>query len=132
MNFLCLFSHNSHIFFKVPKNKNIPNTPSRCLNLSFSLRFFSILIIGDDKRENTGEWRHCRLSSQNYNKISNHKQETLRVVIIATICSTLLHFANFNIFGGLYIPVQHLWWSFYCEKNKPLIIFTKSSIVDIC
>ena len=26
----------------------------------------------------------------------------LRVVTIVTICSTLLHFANFNIFGGLY------------------------------
>ena len=38
----------------------------------------------------------------NYRK-SKNKQETLRVVTIAMICFTLIHFENLNISRGLYI-----------------------------
>ena len=55
----------------------------------------------------------------------NTKQETLCVVTIAMICSTLASL-KISIFSEAYIkPVEDLWWSLYCENIKPLSIFTK-------
>ena len=54
------------------------------------------------------------------------KQESLRVVTIAMIFSTLASL----LWGSICNPVEHLWWSFYCKISKLLSIFTKSSIVD--
>ena len=54
------------------------------------------------------------------------KQETLRVVTIAMICSTLAWLWKFQHFRRpIYDPVEHLWWSFYCENSKLLNIFTR-------
>ena len=39
----------------------------------------------------------------------NLRQETLRVVTIAMICFTLLHFENFNISGGLYVTQLNIY-----------------------
>ena len=51
------------------------------------------------------------------------KQETLRVVTIAMICSTLASLWKFQYFRRpIYNPVEHLWWSFYWKNSKP---FTK-------
>ena len=60
------------------------------------------------------------------NQKFNWKQETLCVVTIAMICSTLVSLWK----RSLYNPVEHLWWSFYCENSKPLSILTNSSIAD--
>ena len=75
-------------------------------------------------------------TSGNFSKSSTQlhfkmQQETLRVVTIAMICSTLTTLWKFQYFRrSMYNPVEHLWWSFYCKNSKPLSIFTKSSIVD--
>ena len=40
------------VFFRIPKNKNIPNTPSRCLNFSFSVEcLFNFDFLRDTIRE---------------------------------------------------------------------------------
>ena len=53
-------------------------------------------------------------------------QETLHVVTIAMICSTLASLWKFQYFRRhIYNSVEHLWWSFYCENSKPLSVFTK-------
>ena len=42
------------------------------------------------------------------------------------ICSTLASLWKFQYFQRpIYNPVEHLWWSLYCENSKPLSIFTK-------
>ena len=54
------------------------------------------------------------------------KQETLRVVTIAVICSTLASLWKFQYFRKpIYNSVKYLWWSFYCENSKPFSIFTE-------
>ena len=59
------------------------------------------------------------------------KQETLCVVTITMICSTLAWLWKSQYFWRpIYNPVEHLWWSFYCENGKPLSILRKNSIVD--
>ena len=61
----------------------------------------------------------------------NKQQETLCVLTIAMICSTLTWVWKFQYFRRpLYNPVKHLRWRFYCENSKSLSIFTKSSIAD--
>ena len=56
----------------------------------------------------------------------NTKQETLCVVTIAMICSTLASLWKSQYFQRpIYNPVEDLWWSLYCENIKPLSIFTK-------
>ena len=56
----------------------------------------------------------------------NNKQETLCVVTIAMICSTLASLWKSQYFQRpIYNPVEDLWWSLYCENIKPLSIFTK-------
>ena len=63
-------------------------------------------------------------------KVSN-KQETLRVVTITIICSTITSLWKFQYFlWPICNQVWHLWWSFYCKNSKLLSIFTKSYIVD--
>ena len=58
--------------------------------------------------------------------ILNSKQEALHVRTIAMICFMLALVWKFQYFRRLiYKPVEHLWWSFYCENSKPLNIFTK-------
>ena len=59
------------------------------------------------------------------------KQETLRVVAIAMICSTLASLWKFQHFRRpIYNSVKHLWWSFYCKNSTPVSVFTESSIAD--
>ena len=42
------------------------------------------------------------------------------------ICSTLASLWKFQYFQRpIYNPVEHLWWSLYCENSKPVSIFTK-------
>ena len=54
------------------------------------------------------------------------EQETLRVVTIAMICSTLASLWKFQNFWRLiYNPVEQLWWSFCCENSTPACVFTK-------
>ena len=54
------------------------------------------------------------------------KQETLRVVTMARICSTLASLWKFQYFKrGIYDPVKNLWWCIYWENSKPLSIFTR-------
>ena len=54
------------------------------------------------------------------------KQETLRVVTIAKICSTLASLWKFQYFWTpTYNSVEHLWWSFYYKNSKLLSISTK-------
>ena len=49
---------------------------------------------------------------------SKHKQETLRVVTVGIICSTLSLFWKFQYFWGLiYNSVEYLWWSFHCKNS---------------
>ena len=48
------------------------------------------------------------------------------VVTIAMTCSTLASLWKFQYLRrSVYNPVEHLWWSFYCENSKRLSIFTK-------
>ena len=62
----------------------------------------------------------------------NYKQETLCLVAIAMICSTLGSLWKSQYFQRpICNPVKDLWWSLHCENIKPLSIFTKSSIVDV-
>ena len=44
------------------------------------------------------------------------QQETLRVVTIAMICFTLLHFQNFNISGGLHITQLNVYDGAFIAK----------------
>ena len=54
------------------------------------------------------------------------KQETLHVVAIAIICSTLASLWKFQYLKrSIYNPEEHLWWSFYCKNSKQLSILTK-------
>ena len=54
------------------------------------------------------------------------KQEIIRVVTIAMICTNLASLWKFQHFHRpLYNPVKHLRWSLYRENSKPLSIFTK-------
>ena len=70
-----------------------------------------------------------KLMSENFE--SKFKQETLRVVTITMICSTLASSWKFQYFQKpIYNPDRYLWWSFYCKSSKPLAIFTKSSVID--
>ena len=56
----------------------------------------------------------------------NIKQETLCVVTIAMICSTLASLWKSQYFKRpIYNAVEDLWWSLYCENIRPLSIFTK-------
>ena len=67
-----------------------------------------------------------------YQYVSSQTQQgTLRVVTIAMICFTLLHFENFNISRGLYITQLNIYdGAFikkavkYIYKNAPSQIFT--------
>ena len=69
--------------------------------------------------------RHC------INKIK-FKQETLRIVRIAVICFTFLHFENFIISGGLYITQLNIYDGALIEKIVSRFLYSqKSSIVDI-
>ena len=54
------------------------------------------------------------------------KQETLRVVTTAMICSNLAWLWKFKYFRRpIYNPLEHLWWRFYYGNSKSLCIFTK-------
>ena len=54
------------------------------------------------------------------------EQETLRVVTIAMISSTLASLWKYHCFRRpIYNLVEHLWWSFCCKNSKLLNIFTK-------
>ena len=44
------------------------------------------------------------------------QQEMLRVVTIAMICFTLLHFQNFNISGGLHITQLNIYDGAFLRK----------------
>ena len=44
------------------------------------------------------------------------QRETLRVVTIAMICFTLLHFQNFNISGGLHITQLNIYDGAFIAK----------------
>ena len=67
----------------------------------------------------------CSLKARN---ASRWKQETLLIEKIATICSTLASLWKCQYFRRLiYNPVEHLWWSFYCENGNPWTIFTKKA-----
>ena len=69
-------------------------------------------------------------SSKMNSKIKS-KQETLCVVTIAMICSTLASLWKSQYFRRpIYNSVEHLWWSFSWENSKSLSIFTKSFIID--
>ena len=48
------------------------------------------------------------LYCKNHTSEKKVKQEMLRVVAIAVVSFTLIHFENFNILGGLYNPVKNL------------------------
>ena len=53
-------------------------------------------------------------------------KKTLCVVAIAMIYSNLASLWTFQYFRRpVYNPVEHLWWSFYCNNSKLLSIFTK-------
>ena len=54
------------------------------------------------------------------------QQKTLHVLTIAMICFMLALLWKCQYFWRpIHIPIEHLWWSFYCENSKPLNIFTK-------
>ena len=51
---------------------------------------------------------------------------------ISIICSTWVSLWKSQHFQRpIYNPVEHLWWSLYCENIKLLIYSQKSSIVDV-
>ena len=55
----------------------------------------------------------------------------LRVVTIAMICSTLVHFENFNILKGLYITQSNSYDGAFIAKIVSRLIYSqKNSIVD--
>ena len=87
------------------------------------------------KARNVSRWKQETLIVENKKRFSlkarnasRWKQETLLVEKIAKICSTLASLWKCQYFRRLiYNPVEHLWWSFYCENSKPWTIFTKKA-----
>ena len=70
-----------------------------------------------------------------YEKFMNiwiYKQETLRVVTIVMICSSLVSLWKFQHFQRpIYNPVQDLWWNLYCENSKPYKYIHKKACVSL-
>ena len=65
-------------------------------------------------------------STEKVKIIQSYQQETLRIVTISIIFSTLASLWKFQYFRRpIYNRVKHLWCSFYCENSKPLSIFAK-------
>ena len=65
-------------------------------------------------------------SLKNNNLLVKQKQETLCLVTMAMICSTLASLWKSQYFQKpIYNPVEDLWWSLYCKNIKPLSMLTK-------
>ena len=71
----------------------------------------------------------CRANPISFQRELKHfkfNKKMLCVVTTAMICFNLAWLSKFQYFrSSIYKLVKNLWWSFYCENNKPLNIFTK-------
>ena len=71
-------------------------------------------------------------STEKVKIIQSYQQETLRIVTISIIFSTLASLWKFQYFRRpIYNRVKHLWCSFYCENSKPLSIFSKKNSIAV-
>ena len=66
---------NNRVSLRIPKNKNISYTLSRCINLSFSVKIFPTLTICEEEQEKVV---HCKTFIRNCNKIPKHKMENIK------------------------------------------------------
>ena len=70
-------------------------------------------------------WKYNVQADERLTKVKE-KQQTLRIVTIVMTCPPIASLWKFQYFRRpVCNPVEHLWWSFYCEKSKQLGIFTK-------
>ena len=60
-NIRFIFTNTKPHIFEFSKNQNIPNTPLRCLEFSFSIKGLSNLNCSKGGLEKVGEQLHCRL-----------------------------------------------------------------------